>query len=293
MSPLPSNSPEISDPFACFHPVTAEWFRPVFDAPTAPQRRGWPVIARGENALSLAPTGTGKTLAAFLACLDRLMLQTRDRSPGTPAGTRDQKTAGNEQSGCRIVYVSPLKALAVDVERNLRSPLAGMANMARRMGVPFHEPLISVRTGDTPQRERARFARHPAEILITTPESLYLILTSQAAEALRPVETVIIDEIHALVPTKRGAHLALSLERLGALVKKPLQRIGLSPTQRPLEEVARFLGGVELKNSDSAPLPDASSGPSWDADIPDPTSLRYRPVTIVNASARKQLQLRV
>ena len=231
MSPTKPNSPEISDPFACFHPVTAEWFKAVFDAPTAPQRMGWPVIARGENALILAPTGTGKTLAAFLSCLDRLMLHPHEAA----------------KEGCRIVYVSPLKALAVDVERNLRSPLAGMANMARRMGVPFREPLISVRTGDTPQRERARFARHPAEILITTPESLYLILTSQAAEALRTVDTVIIDEIHALVPTKRGAHLALTLERLQALTTKPLQRIGLSATQRPLEEVARFLGGVEVK----------------------------------------------
>ncbi len=139
----------------------------------------------------------------------------------------------------------------MDVERNLRSPLAGMANMARRMGVAFREPAISVRTGDTPQRERARFARHPADILITTPESLYLMLTSQAAEALRTVETVIVDEIHALVPTKRGAHLALTLERLEALTAKPLQRIGLSATQRPLEEVARFLGGVEVQGAES------------------------------------------
>jgi ATP-dependent Lhr-like helicase len=305
MSPLPSNSPEISDPFACFHPVTAEWFRAVFDAPTAPQRLGWPVIARGENALILAPTGTGKTLAAFLACLDRLMLQTRDQATQAPAGIRDQKTAGTERSGCRIVYVSPLKALAVDVERNLRSPLAGMANMARRMGVPFHEPLISVRTGDTPQRERARFARHPAEILITTPESLYLILTSQAAEALRTVETVIIDEIHALVPTKRGAHLALTLERLQALTAKPLQRIGLSATQRPLEEVARFLGGVKVEGAATQPVSkpashqaaastsDGSTGFAGDmaAEIEGP--LRYRPVTIVNAAARKQLKLRI
>ena len=193
MSPHPSKSSTETDPFACFHPVTAEWFKAVFDAPTAPQRLGWPVIARGESALILAPTGTGKTLAAFLWCLDRLMLHDVSRAEKKP--------------GCRIVYVSPLKALAVDVERNLRSPLAGIANMARRMGVPFHEPLISVRTGDTPQRERARFRRHPADILITTPESLYLLLTSQAAEALRTVDTVIIDEIHALVPTKRGAHL--------------------------------------------------------------------------------------
>jgi len=301
MSPHPPKPPEIADPFACFHPVTAEWFKAVFDVPTAPQRMGWPVIARGENALILAPTGTGKTLAAFLACLDRLMLQNRDlaspaskdRSPGAPAEIRDQKTAGKEPPGCRIVYVSPLKALAVDVERNLRSPLAGMANMARRMGVPFHEPLISVRTGDTPQRERARFARHPAEILITTPESLYLILTSQAAEALRTVETVIIDEIHALVPTKRGAHLALTLERLQALTAKPLQRIGLSATQRPLEEVARFLGGVDVQGSEKQEARQSHDEEAADIVTGDSASLRYRPVTIVNAAARKQLKLRI
>ena len=335
MSPHTPKPPEISDPFACFHPVTAEWFKAVFDAPTAPQRMGWPVIARGENALILAPTGTGKTLAAFLACLDRLMLQGAHGS-----GSKSAPKVANQ--GCRIVYVSPLKALAVDVERNLRSPLAGMANMARRMGVPFHEPLISVRTGDTPQRERARFARHPAEILITTPESLYLILTSQAAEALRTVETVIIDEIHALVPTKRGAHLALTLERLQALTAKPLQRIGLSATQRPLEEVARFLGGVEVQGTrhqgtkgtsgqeheinderiaahesgnpgaddaeatgDDSSVPRSLLGPpagdlgspGWLGplvpDVAEATSLRYRPVTIVNAAARKQLKLRI
>ena len=246
-----------TDPFACFHPVTAAWFKAVFDAPTAPQRLGWPVIARGENALILAPTGTGKTLAAFLWCLDRLMLGgreqgsegARERENGERGSKGAREQNDGERRGCRIVYVSPLKALAVDVERNLRSPLAGMANMARRMGVAFREPEISVRTGDTPQRERARFARHPADILITTPESLYLILTSQAAEALRTVETVIIDEIHALVPTKRGAHLSLTLERLEALTGKPLQRIGLSATQRPLEEVARFLGGVEVQGA--------------------------------------------
>jgi ATP-dependent Lhr-like helicase len=300
---VPDSSAPALDPFACFHPVTAEWFRAVFDAPTAPQRLGWPVIARGESALILAPTGTGKTLTAFLWCLDRLMLH----SP--PAGRK---------AGCRIVYVSPLKALAVDVERNLRSPLAGIANMARRRGVEFHEPTISVRTGDTPQRERARFARHPAEILITTPESLYLLLTSQAAEALRTVDTVIVDEIHALVPTKRGAHLALSLERLEALTRRRLQRIGLSATQRPLEEVARFLGGVEKPNAPGestpvkgtvfSPYADSRESPgalapeampvqtpeaAWSSDTTDPTPLRYRPVTIVNASARKQLQLRI
>jgi ATP-dependent Lhr-like helicase len=324
MSPTKTNPTEISDPFACFHPVTAAWFKAVFDAPTAPQRMGWPVIASGENALILAPTGTGKTLAAFLWCLDRLMLQDRDQET---KGPREQEAGAEKRQGCRIVYVSPLKALAVDVERNLRSPLAGMANMARRMGVPFHEPLISVRTGDTPQRERARFARHPAEILITTPESLYLILTSQAAEALRTVETVIVDEIHALVPTKRGSHLALTLERLQALTAKPLQRIGLSATQRPLEEVARFLGGVEvqgagteglgtrdkgledqrdtkptLMNDDAFGLVDKELATTADESlvpstyvpgVADATPLRYRPVTIVNAAAPKQLKLRI
>ena len=263
-----------ADAFACFHPITAEWFQRAYGQPTAPQRMGWPVIARGESALILAPTGSGKTLTAFLWCLDRLMLHPLPE---------------NRAKGARILYVSPLKALAVDVERNLRTPLAGIAGAARRTGVPFHEPSIAVRTGDTPQRERARFRRHPAEILITTPESLYLMLTSQTAEALRTIDTVIIDEIHALVPTKRGAHLALTLERLEAIVQKPLQRIGLSATQRPLEEVARFLGGVETPSA-------ASSEPSeiaWSANEADPAPLRYRPVTIVNASAPKRLKLRI
>ncbi len=324
MSPQPPKPPDIADPLAVFHPVTAAWFRAVFEEPTAPQRMGWPVIARGENALILAPTGTGKTLAAFLWCLDRLMLQ--NRQLGT--GNREQKTSRTSHKGCRIVYVSPLKALAVDVERNLRSPLVGMANMARHMGMPFREPDVSVRTGDTPQRERARFARQPAEILITTPESLYLLLTSHAAEALRTVDTVIVDEIHALVPTKRGAHLALTLERLQALTRKPLQRIGLSATQRPLEEVARFLGGIEVQGpraqgteapgrsepvskneseqtagqgvhgtNDEAAATDALSvprplGPLVPEDA-EAASIRYRPVTIVNAAAPKQLKLRI
>src|SRR5207302_243125 len=175
------------------------------------------------------PTGSGKTLSAFLWCLDRLMF--------TAAPAKNAR--------CRVLYVSPLKALAVDVERNLRAPLAGIAQVAQRRGDPYLTPTIAIRTGDTPQAERARFQREPADILITTPESLYLLLTSNAREALRAIDTLIIDEIHALVPTKRGAHLALSLERLEAICERPPQRIGLSATQRPLDEVARFLGGAE------------------------------------------------
>ncbi|MEG9438490.1 DEAD/DEAH box helicase [Edaphobacter sp. HDX4] len=287
-----SPSPDPASVLDLFHPITARWFTAVFEGPTPPQTQGWPAIARGESTLILAPTGTGKTLTAFLWCLDKLMLRT---PPDAPAG-------------CRVVYISPLKALAVDVERNLRSPLIGIANMAKQMDVPVRIPEISVRTGDTPQKDRARFRRHPGEILITTPESLYLLLTSEGGEALRSVETVIIDEIHALVPTKRGAHLALSLERLEALTGDRIQRIGLSATQRPLEEVARFLGGAEQqeitvrrakKTAHSAEIEaEASSvlteieGDGDDAAL-GAGAPAYRPVTVINAGARKPLELKV
>ncbi len=295
-----------------FHPITAKWFREELGEPTAPQREGWPAIARGESTLILAPTGTGKTLTAFLACLDRLMFGSPPTSQSPDAGHSDsnifpshssrKRRAMNGAPGCRVVYLSPLKALAADVEKNLQRPLDGIAALAREAGVDARVPQVTMRTGDTPARERARFLRHPGEILITTPESLYLMLTSRAGEMLRTVETVIIDEIHVMVPSKRGAHLALSLERLEALVRasggERVQRIGLSATQRPLEEVARFLGGalpvVRSPLSEGKELSVLSSQLSEKAAGPEePAEVRFRPVTVVNAGARKQLELRV
>src|SRR5579859_3216390 len=231
-----------------FGPATRAWFEGTFAAPTAAQEQGWAAIAESEHTLILAPTGSGKTLAAFLWCLDQL-------AAGVPPEDKKRR--------CRVLYVSPLKALAHDVERNLKAPLVGIGLAAQRLGQPPPAIDVAIRTGDTAAADRRDIARTPPDILITTPESLYLLLTSQAKEILRSVRWVIVDEIHSVAGTKRGAHLALSLERLDRVADGPLQRIGLSATQRPLDEIGRFLGGVD------------------------------RPVTLVDFGKRKRLNLEV
>ncbi|MBN3933120.1 DEAD/DEAH box helicase [Streptomyces verrucosisporus] len=236
-----------------FSPATRSWFTGAFQAPTAAQEGAWRAIAEERDVLVVAPTGSGKTLAAFLASLDRLA--------ATPPPADPVRR-------CRVLYVSPLKALAVDVERNLRSPLTGIRQESVRLGLPEPDIRVGVRSGDTPATERRALVRRPPDILITTPESLFLMLTSAAREALRAVETVILDEVHAVAGTKRGAHLALSLERLDELLDRPARRIGLSATVRPVDEVARFLSprrgahvvqppsGKEFDLSVVVPVPD-------------------------------------
>jgi ATP-dependent Lhr-like helicase len=252
-------SSRTNDPLAELHEPVRAWFRASFGEPTAAQSKGWPPILEGRSTLLLAPTGSGKTLAAFLAAIDRLMF--------SPEPQKKER--------CRVLYISPLKALGADVERNLRAPIAGIEAAATKAGVPHRVPAVAVRSGDTSASERAKIGRAPPDILITTPESLYLLLTSAAREILSTVETVIVDEIHSLVSTKRGAHLSLSLERLEALRtdrSRPLQRIGLSATQRPLEEIAKMLGGGE-------------TGPGGQG------AFRPRPVEIVNAGSKKAWEL--
>ena len=221
-----------------FSAATRAWFTGVFAEPTQAQAQAWTAIGKGDDTLVIAPTGSGKTLAAFLWALDRLA--------ATPPPADPKRR-------CRILYISPLKALATDIERNLRAPLTGIRHAARNLGLAEPDIHVAVRTGDTAADERRKLASKPPDVLITTPESLFLLLTSKARDTLRGVETVIVDEVHALAGNKRGAHLAVSLERLDALrtagsgpdaVRGPAQRIGLSATVRPVAEVAGFLGGA-------------------------------------------------
>src|SRR5262245_10753727 len=245
---------DYADPLDLFLPPVRQWFRTALGQPTPAQRQGWPAIAAGRHTLILAPTGSGKTLAAFLACLDGLWRQ-------DPL-----------QRGVRVLYVSPLKALNNDIYRNLQVPLAGVTAAANELQQPLPPIDVAVRTGDTPTAERQRQVRRPPHVLITTPESLHLLLTSRARDTLRRVSHVIVDEIHALCGNKRGVFLSLLLERLAALNPQGFVRVGLSATQRPLDEVARYLGGSE---------PDAAG------------RLVPRPVTIIAAGLRKDLDLRV
>ncbi|NNC93699.1 MAG: DEAD/DEAH box helicase [Acidimicrobiia bacterium] len=233
---------------------TREWFESSFPAPTRAQVDGWRAIAGGAHTLIHAPTGSGKTLAAFLYALDRLHAE----------------PAPEDRQRCRVLYISPMKALAYDIERNLRAPLAGIRNAATRLGLELPDVTTGMRTGDTPSVERRRMMKTPPDVLITTPESLYLMLTSQVREILASVRWVIVDEVHAVAGTKRGSHLALSLERLDELAASP-QRIGLSATQRPLADIARFLGGG------------APDGEGWNA----------RPVTVVDAPWEKELDIQI
>jgi ATP-dependent Lhr-like helicase len=285
-----------------FSPPVRDWFRSALGKPTPPQAQGWPAIQAGEHTLILAPTGSGKTLAAFLWGIDQLYreLSQDDSAPpitgASKSATRSPQPATRPSPGIRLVYISPLKALNNDIQRNLRTPLAGIKQQAHDLGLAFPDISVLVRSGDTPQRERQAMVNRPPHILITTPESLYLMLTSPRARAIfRTVRTVIVDEIHTLAGNKRGVHLALSLERLQHLASQPVQRIGLSATIRPLEEVARFLGGNEWAEvgKETGRQVDKEASRQVDKEEEGERVLRPRAVTIVDAGYRKPLDLLV
>ncbi len=267
----------MSDLFAPFALPVRTWFRETFPAPTSPQAAAWPVIQRGDHTLILAPTGSGKTLAAFLWGINQIGTNLAPLAP--PAGAGDELSRPRLPDGVQLLYISPLKALNNDIERNLHAPLTGIRAAAQRLGAPWPAIRVAVRTGDTSAQARAQMLKRPPSILITTPESLYLMLTSpRARDILRTVRTLIVDEIHTLCGNKRGAHLALSLERLQHLAGHPIQRIGLSATIKPLDEVACFLGGQVEAADPTAPA----------------EGYTPRPVTvIVTAHYRKALDLEV
>src|SRR5260370_30125956 len=222
-----------------FHPAVRQWFLKQFSAPTEPQAQAWPAIKEGKHTLIAAPTGSGKTLAAFLSAIDDLVWKA------------SEGTLGDET---RVVYVSPLKALSNDIQINLQEPLRGIQQILETLGINGVEIRTLVRTGDTPAKERAAMTKKPPHIIVTTPESLYILLTSEGGRRiLSTTRTLIVDEIHAMVDDKRGSHLSLSIERLQALVEHSLVRIGLSATQKPIEEVARFLVGAANLEGDSTP----------------------------------------
>ncbi len=275
-----------------FHPVIQDWFRTRFDGPTEPQQHGWPPIANGEHTLIAAPTGSGKTLTAFLAIIDRLF---REGVEGTLADEM------------RVVYVSPLRALSNDMHRNLETPLQEILAEAEKQGVVVPPISVGLRTGDTPSHKRAAIVRRPPHIFVTTPESLFLMLTAEKSrEVLRTVDTLIVDEIHALVRDKRGSHLSLSMERLQHVVDRPLQRIGISATQKPIERTASFLVGctnphdilakptgyapwVSDTNTPSSPDP---RGVTRGLDIDQPSTIDHQPpITIVDVGHQRDLDL--